>query len=401
MIPPLAALFSQILPPATSPVGSDTLLDQIDLGKTFQETTLTGWGMLLLAIFAGVAAGKIVSTLLKSASVRLKQRGWETRGTIIGNAAGPASLALIAMGLSFGLAWLSLSDPMRDFTARLLALLYITAIAWFLWNLVDLADIALRRVAVRHESYLGDMIVPLIRKTLRVFLILVFVLFTAENVFGADITAWLAGLGIAGLAVSLAAQESIKNLFGSVTIFLDRPFGIGDRISFAGYEGTVEEIGFRSTKLRTLVGHVVTIPNSKIVDGSVENVARRLSIRRLLHVTITYDTSRDKVVQATEIIKSILADPQIASAFDMEKFPPRVAFDEFNADSLNIRIFYWFHPNDYWAYLEHAQRFNLMLLDAFNEAGIDFAFPTRTLHLAGDAKRELSLRLIDGGGPQS
>jgi MscS family membrane protein len=100
------------------------------------------------------------------------------------------------------------------------------------------------------------------------------------------------------------------------------------------------------------------------------------------------------------IIEEILAEPEIASAFhDMTRFPPRVAFNEFNADSLNIQVLYWFYPaSDYWQYLAHAERFNLKLLRAFNEAGIDFAFPTRTLHLANDEKRQLSLRMLEDAG---
>jgi MscS family membrane protein len=246
-------------------------------------------------------------------------------------------------------------------------------------------------MCIRDRSPLDDQIVPLVRKAIRIFLIVLFVLFTAENVFGADITAWLAGLGIAGLAVSLAAQDSIKNLFGSFTILLDRPFSVGERVTIEQADGTVEEIGFRSTKIRTLDGMVVTIPNSKVVDSAVKNVARRPHIRRVMNITITYDTPADKIEQAVQIIRDILAHPDIAGNLDAGKFAPRVSFDEFNADSLNIKVFYWFVPPDYWQYLEHAQRFNLMLFRAFEQADIDFAFPTQTIHLANDDKRQLRI----------
>src|SRR5690606_23160639 len=136
----------------------------------------------------------------------------------------------------------------------IIAFLYIIAIGWFIYNLVDLVDIALRRLTAKTASKLDDMIAPLIRKALRIFVVVIFVLFVAENVFGADITAWLAGLGIAGLAVSLSAQDSIKNLFGSITILLDKPFPVGDRIIFNGTDGFIEEIGFRSTRIRTFGG---------------------------------------------------------------------------------------------------------------------------------------------------
>src|SRR5690606_22104370 len=120
-----------------------------------------------------------------------------------------------------------MSPAVAGFSERILSLLYIISGGWFLYNLVDLVDLAMRHYTARTQSTFDDQVVPLVRKTLRIFLVVVVVLFTAENVFKADITAWLAGLGIAGLAVSLAAQDSLKNLFGSLTIFLDRPFAIG------------------------------------------------------------------------------------------------------------------------------------------------------------------------------
>jgi MscS family membrane protein len=262
---------------------------------------------------------------------------------------------------------------------------------------VDLVEVALRNITARTETKLDDQLVPLVRKSLRVFVVVVFSLFIAENVFGANIGTWLAGLGIAGLAVSLAAQDSIKNVFGSITIILDQPFQQGDVINFTGTLGTIEEIGFRSTRLRTHQGTLVTIPNSKLTDTPVENITARPNIRRMFSITITYDTPLAKIEQAVQIVRDILAQPDIQSAFNMEKFPPRVYFDELNADSLNIKVFYWFHPAVYWDYLEHAQRFNLRLMQRFEEAGIDFAFPSRTLYLAGDSKRllEVGMRQLE------
>ena len=145
----------------------------------------------------------------------------------------------------------------------MISFLLILSLGLYLFNLVDVLDAAMRRLAEKTESKVDDQIVPLVRKTLRIFLVIVFTLIVAQNVLGLDITGWLAGLGIAGLAVSLAAQDSVKNLFGSVTIFFDNPFAVGDMIVFDGHRGTVEEIGFRSPRLRLLSGHVVTVPNKK------------------------------------------------------------------------------------------------------------------------------------------
>ena len=238
----------------------------------------------------------------------------------------------------------------------------------------------------------------MIRKTLRVVLVVIVVLFVVDSVFNQDIGAWLAGLGIAGLAVSLAAQDSIKNLFGSVTILLDRPFGIGERIIYGGYDGVIEEIGFRSTKVRTFTGHLVTIPNSTIVNNPVENVGRRPYIRRIMDVTITYDTPREKIEQAVEILRSILEEADlrepIHATINGDEFPPRVYFKDYLADSLSVQVIYWYAPPAYWDYMDHAQRLNLRIFEEFEKAGIEFAFPTQTLYLAGDPKRKLALEML-------
>lgn len=388
----MVALIAQGLP-LDDPGGATeqlvSFVSRLHLGRTFTDTTLTGWLLLLGALFAGVAGGRIVSAGLRAVAARFEARGWSARAKALAGAAGPAQLAVLAAGVSLGLGAIALAPPVAAFAARVVALLYVIAIGWLAYNAVDLIELALRRVTDRSASRLDDMIVPLVRKTLRIFLIIVFALFAAENIFGADITAWLAGLGIAGLAVSLAAQDSVKNLFGSVTIFFDRPFNVGDRIVFHAYDGVIEEIGFRSFRLRTLAGHLVTIPNSDVVSGSIENISRRPNIRRVMDIAIAYDTPPAKVSEAVAIVKRLLSDPPIAAAFDLVRFPPRVAFDAFNADSLNIKVFYWFHPNDWWAYLDHCERLNLRLLEAFAEAGIEFAFPTQTLFLAGDPRRPL------------
>lgn len=373
------------------------------LGPTFARTHWWQWGVLLGAIFLGLAAGKAVQWLLRGLKARGEARGWSVRATVLGNAASPASLALFTVALMCGLGFVHMEGGLREFSGKIISFLLVVAVGWFLFNLIDVIDLWLRRLAESTDSKLDDLVVPLVRKTLRIFLVVVVTLFVAQNIFGLNITGWLAGLGIAGLAVSLAAQDSVKNLFGSLTIFFDKPFQIGSVIVFDGDTGKVEEIGFRSTRIRLVSGHVVTIPNMKFIDNKVENVTARPSIRREMNVTITYDTPAEKVEEAVKILRDILADPQVAGEgrFDLEKFPPRVAFNEFNADSLNIRAYYWYQlagdPDRNWfTYLDHCQMVNMKLLRAYAAAGIDFAFPTQTLFVAADTKRPLAVRVAQG-----
>jgi MscS family membrane protein len=375
--------------------GLRNLLERWQLGRTFEETTWLHWTLLLTGIFLGVVVGKLVHTLLRRLGDQMMDKRWRVRATVFHSLAGPVHLWLITIGLTAGLSAIVVYGPVQWFIAGVLKLLFSISIGWLLYNLVDLIALALTRMTRRTKSPLDDQVVPLVRKSLRLFLIVVMVLFVAENVFGADITAWLAGLGIAGLAVSLAAQDSIKNLFGSLTIFLDRTFTVGQAIKVGNYSGEVIDIGFRSTKLRTADGAVVTVPNSMIVDSQVENISRRPYIRRVMDIAIACDTPPDKLQQAVQIVTDILAGPDIARAWNAEKFPPRVFFDELRADGLNIKVTYWHHPPNFWDYQAHAQRINLAIMERFAEAGICFAVPIRAVHLAGDDRHPLAVRLQD------
>lgn len=370
------------------------------LGPTFQRTALWQWLALFGAIFAGLTIGKVIQSGVKAAADRLHATHRAARGTALEDAAGPLGLVLLTLGIQVGMHFIHMTDPLVELTERVTMFLYILSVGWLLYNLVDVIDLWIREVAAKTESKLDDMIVPLVRKALRIFLVIIFTLVVAQNVFGLNITGWLAGLGIAGLAISLAAQDSVKNLFGSVTVFFDKPFAVGDFIAFDGQEGTVEEIGFRSTRMRTLDGHLVTVPNMKFIDNNVRNITARRFLRRSMNVTITYDTPPEKIEQAVQIIRDLLAMPDMTAEFDLEKFPPRVVFDDFNADSLNIMVMYWYMLRDgktIWDARALAQTFNLRLFRAFAEAGIEFAFPTQTLYLAGDPKRTLSVNVNDAG----
>lgn len=226
---------------------------------------------------------------------------------------------------------------------------------------------------------------------------------------GFSIATVVAGAGVSGLAVALAAQDTLKNIFGGLMLSLDKPFVLGQRVVMKGHDGEIEEIGLRSVKIRTLTGHQVTIPNEDAARIDIDNIGRRPYIRRLFNVTITYDTPPEKIGRAIEILYEILAVPETTQAESTEssdrqqgkshpnepinqpEFPPRVYFNELNADSLNIIVFYWYHPAKYWNYLEHANWVNIQIMERFNAEGIDFAFPTQTLHLAGDAHRPLTV----------
>ncbi|MFO7870627.1 MAG: mechanosensitive ion channel family protein, partial [Kiritimatiellia bacterium] len=256
--------------------------------------------------------------------------------------------------------------------------------------LIDVVDYHLAEMSSRTDSRVDDMLTPLVGKSLRITVVVVFGLQVIQSFSDKPVTSVLAGLGVGGLAVALAGQDTIKNFFGSVVILGDKPFEIGDRILFDGHDGPVEKVGFRSTKVRTLDGHLVTIPNSEMVNRTVQNIGKRPYIKRWANITITYDTPPEKVEKAVEIIKDILRNHK---GMDPE-FPPRVYFSDFNSCSLNIMMIYWFHPPDYWEYQEFSEWVNHQILRRFNEEGIEFAFPTQTMYLANDERRQLAVRVL-------
>ena len=160
----------------------------------------------------------------------------------------------------------------------------------------------------------------------------------------------------------------------------DATGGLGDRISFDGHDGTIEEVGLRSPRLRRSDGHLVTIPNGELANSTIHNIAKRPFIRRILTLGLTYDTSPEKVRRAQEILEELLKDHE---GLDPEgERLPRVHFSDFSASSMDLKCIYWYHPPAYWDYMEFSEKLNLEILTRFNEAGIELAFPTQTIHLA-------------------
>ncbi|MGD2029583.1 MAG: mechanosensitive ion channel family protein, partial [Desulfobacterales bacterium] len=205
-----------------------------------------------------------------------------------------------------------------------------------------------------------------------------------DNV-GFQVTTILAGLGVGGLAVALACQDTLKNLIGSIMILLDKPYEVGQRIVVKGHDGVVEEIGLRSTRVRLLTGHQTIIPNDEMARMDIENIGRRPHIRRLTNIAIPNNTPLERIEKAVKVIEGILENHE---GMDPE-FPPRVYFNEFNRDSLNIMILYWYHPADYWAFLDLNQRVNRKILQEFESEGIKLALPSSATFLSQEDEKPL------------
>ena len=225
-------------------------------------------------------------------------------------------------------------------------------------------------ISEKSDSSFDNQLIPVIQKGVRSIIWILGIIIGLDNI-GFDITAMIAGLGIGGLALALAAQDSVKNIFAGIMIFLDKPFRIKDRIQVDGFDGIVEEVGLRSTRLRTLEGRIVTIPNSRFTDNSVTNVTSQPTLKVKLNLGLTYDTDEVQMQKAIDILEDIVKN-QEAITDDYA-----AGFNGFGDFSLNILFIYYVKPDSHW--LDTQTMVNKEILRRFNKEGLEFAFPTQTI----------------------
>ena len=345
-------------------------------------------GLVLLVVLFSMATGRIAQFAINNyALAREKKQGLALITLFLKCLSKPILVAIFAIGLYlcklclvFGEA--GISDTIETGWGRITQAVAAIAVAYAIYRLVDIVEYYLHRWTGKTETKLDDMLVPVVRKSLRVTIVIFAAIYIVDNILDQNVSSILLGAGVGGIAIALAAKDTIANFFGSVTIFADRPFQIDEMVKINEHCGPVEEVGFRSTKIRTLQGHLVTVPNSVIANSMVENIGRRPFIRRTSNITITYNSGHTKAQKAVEIIKDILANVSEVNA--VADKPPRVYFSDFNDWSLNIYMSYWVSPPDYWLYQQTNERVNLEMMKRFEAEKIDFAFPSQTLYLKKD-----------------
>jgi len=286
----------------------------------------------------------------------------------------PVKVVSFVILLHIGLRVFTWPKWVEDFLSKGLHLIVGVSLTYMALKCVDLLMGYWRERALREGDHSVDQrLFPIIRKSLKVFLVVVAVLATSQNL-GLNITSVLASLSIGGLALGLAAQDTLANLFGAAAVFLDKPFRIGDRIKLDSVDGTVETIGMRSTRVRNLDGHLVTIPNKTMGNATITNISRRPTIKTELNIGITYDTPTDKLKEALSILEDVYRNHKMTQDV-------WVSFNKFTDSALNIFIVHWWNATDMRGYLAGMQELNLKIKSRFDEAGINFAFPTQTLHV--------------------
>ncbi len=244
-----------------------------------------------------------------------------------------------------------------------------------IYRIVDIISYYLKNIAAKTENTLDDQLVPLVKKSLKIVVIIGGCLFILENL-NFDITGLLAGISIGGLAFALAAQDTIKNLFGSLTIFIDKPFQVGDWVVADGVDGTVEEVGFRSTRIRTFHNSLLSIPNGKIADMTVDNMGLRVYRRFSTTIGITYDTPADVIEVFVEGLREMVRNhPKTRKDFF------EIHLNSFGNSSLNILFYIFFEVPDWSKELSTRQDIMINIIRLAEKIGVRFAFPTSTLHI--------------------
>ena len=288
----------------------------------------------------------------------------------------PFIFAIALFGSYLAVNKLTLSEFINGWVSKIYTFLVIINVTWFIARtIISLMDNYLRP-KMQNSKEMDRQVFPILRKSVATFIWGVGVVMALNNA-GYDITAMIAGLGIGGLALAMAAQDSVSNFFGGFTIFTDHPFKAGDRISINGHAGTVCEIGMRSFRLKTYDKTEIVIPNSQVTNSIIENISRAPAKKIILELGLTYDTPPEKMEEAKKILKEIA----IANQYVMT---PETYFLTFGDFSLGIRFIYYIkHKVDNIEVdkLQVQDDMNMEILRRFNAAGLNFAFPSQTVYM--------------------
>ena len=288
----------------------------------------------------------------------------------------PLLLMLGALTLAIGFPILDFDQDVEDVVAIFANFASTFAAVLVGFRIVDAAADYWKQLAAETSSKLDDQLVPLARTTGKIFVGAIGAVFILQNL-DVNITSLIAGLGLGGLAVALAAQDTLKNLLGGATILADKPFQVGDWVIVGDIEGTVEQVGFRSTRVRTFADSLITVPNARMTDTAVDNMGHRTWRRYYTTVGIAYHTDPDRIQAFVEGIRAIVRANQ-----NMRHDYYIVELHSFGASALNIIVYTFIGASNWNQELRTRHVFNLDIIRLANELQVEFAFPTQTLHIA-------------------
>ena len=339
---------------------------------TIGHNTLWDICISLLILIVGIAIARITYRIFGGSLKRLTGKtATKLDDILVDRLEEPLVLGIVVITAWWALERLHFAEGSQEFINHVFNVLVAINITWLVVRIVDaMVSEYLVPVVEKSESTIDDTILPILRKSVRFVLWTIGIVMGLNNA-GYNVGALLAGVGIGGIAMAMAAKDFVSNIFGGVTVFLDKPFTSGDRIVINGFDGSVQEIGIRSTKLETLEGRRVTIPNNKFTASEVINISSEPWRKVKITLGLTYDTSADRIQEAVELLNAVVRD--IPTIEDNHY----ATFDSFGDFSLNILFIYYIKKDE--DVLNIQSSVNFAILKAFNAAGLDFAFPTQTI----------------------
>ena len=335
---------------------------------------ISAWGLAVL-LAAGVLVAALVAKLLLLRRLPLPERGKDLHWpTVLREIVEKTTTIFIVIAAIYaGTSLLELPSSVHGLiSSAFVVALFIQLALWA--DRIASAAIAWRLAPLKAKAAMRNAL-SLIQFLVRVAVWSLALLLIFENL-GFDVTALVAGLGIGGIAVALAAQNVLADLFSSLAIVLDRPFEVGDYIVFGDQSGTVEKIGIKTTRIRSLSGEQIVCANSDLLNSRVHNYKRMAERRIVFSLGVTYETPCDQLERIPGMLK------QIIEAREQARFD-RAHFFSYGDSALNFQIVYWVLSPDYSTYMDVQQAINFAVFRAFQEEGIEFAYPTTTLHAPG------------------
>jgi MscS family membrane protein len=330
-----------------------------------------------LLFLVALAAAFVAQKLVADQFLRIAKRtGISLDGRVVRATRGPITWFTAGSVALFGLPDLQLSVQAARAMVFLASAVTSLSLVLMAARVVDVVANYFGRRADKTDSRLDDQVIPLTSRAVKTGIWVVGIVFVVQNL-GIDVGGLMAGLGIGGLAFALAAKDTVENLFGSLTIFTDRPFQIGDWVVIDGkVEGVVEEVGFRSTRIRTFHNSLISVPNAKVANSTVDNLGERAVRRVKTTLGFTYDASRDQLESFMRQARALLEGCDEVWDGTLE-----VQFTGFGASSLDVMLYFFLDVPDWSAELDTKSRLLLDLMGIAEDEGLSFAFPSTSVYV--------------------
>ncbi len=338
--------------------------------------TLESWGISILIIVGAVVVVKLISLFSRKVLKPFITRTPNHLDNVIYySLESPIKFAVMLLGIWIAIHRLVYPDNFVKTINNAYRILIVLDITWVFARLIGgLLEIYLRKESTGQTHKM----MPIIKRTALVLVWIIGIVMALSNI-GVNISALLGTLGIGGIAFALAAQDTVKNIFGAFTIFTDKPFNIGDTIRVDSFEGTVIDVGARSTKIMDYDKRIITFPNYKITDANIINISSEPKRRVVLNLGLTYDTTPEKMKEALDILKAI---PERVENVSSNPSDTTAVFTNYADSALVIMYIYFIEKQG--DILGVTSNMNMEILSSFNKAGLEFAFPTQTVYIQKD-----------------